>query len=77
MVALCADCGGMSAEELHRETLAVFGGRRLTNGMTDRCRVPGPAPLIATNFARLGNGQHGADLRESDVGGWSCLELGA
>ncbi|MDQ1752167.1 MAG: hypothetical protein QOE71_3223 [Pseudonocardiales bacterium] len=36
MVALCADCGGMSAEELHRETVAVFGGRRLTNGMTDR-----------------------------------------
>lgn len=36
MVALCADCAGMNAEELHREALAVFGGRRLTTGISDR-----------------------------------------
>jgi hypothetical protein len=55
IVALCADCGGMSAEELHRETVAVFGGRRLTNGMTDRIAQ---ALVLSERDGRLAKGRY-------------------
>ena len=36
MVALCGAAAGMSRDELRRSALAVFGGRRLTIGLTER-----------------------------------------
>lgn len=52
MIAQCVDTGGMNAEELHRETLAIFGGRRLTAGITDRLTR---ALAIAERDGRLAN----------------------
>jgi hypothetical protein len=39
MVALCADCGGMETDELYREALGVFGGKRLMPAVTERLRT--------------------------------------
>jgi hypothetical protein len=36
MVAACRAAAGMSALELQREALALFGGRRLTTGIAAR-----------------------------------------
>jgi hypothetical protein len=47
MVALCRDSAGMFREELFRETLAVFGGRRLTPGISARLQ-----PALSDAMAR-------------------------
>lgn len=39
MVALCAVAAGMGSEELLRESLALFGGRRLTPNIRDRMEL--------------------------------------
>lgn len=36
MVEIVRTSGGITVEELHRDTIRVFGGKRLTSGITAR-----------------------------------------
>ncbi len=57
MVALSADSAGMHEDELLRETLAVFGGRRLTPGITARLRAALQLALRDQRLLAAGNGR--------------------
>ncbi len=54
MVALCAATAGMQHEELLRETLAVFGGRRVTPGIGQRLEWAVEEALKAQRLAVSG-----------------------
>ncbi len=54
MVAVTRSGGGMTLDELLRETLAVFGGRRLTPGIAERLREALDATLTSGRLQERG-----------------------
>lgn len=61
MVALVRSTGGMESEELHRETLRVFGLKRRTGGAVERL---GAALALGRTKSRLRRGPHGTVTAE-------------
>jgi hypothetical protein len=51
MTALCTTAGGMNEEDLLRETLRIFGGKRITSGISARL-------LLAMNLALVQSRLH-------------------
>jgi hypothetical protein len=58
MVALAAAGAGMQGKELLRETLAVFGGRRLTPGIHDRLARALESAVVAGRLTRRSDGHY-------------------
>ncbi|MEJ5914503.1 DUF3320 domain-containing protein [Pseudokineococcus sp. 1T1Z-3] len=54
MAAVCRSAGGMAEEELLREALAVFGGRRLTAGLRERMAQALEVALSADRLRAVG-----------------------
>ena len=54
MVDVCRSAGGMDEDELLRETLAVFGGRRLTAGIRERLALALEVAERADRIQRVG-----------------------
>jgi hypothetical protein len=60
MVALCIAAAGMTEEELLRETVAVFGGRRLTTGISTRVAEALDVAVSVGRLRQAGSGVYSA-----------------